>query len=600
MNNPFADTFIPKAPQNVTLPTFAGGMVRNKASTVLPEGTVYLASNWNVTEKGPTRRFGSIKFAGGATISYAPIRDTCDLFKSDGTQRIGVMDTRFLYVQSGANLVRHSYGTTAGTIKTSGTHLVGNSSTNWTAAGLLANDVFQAKPGTASAQELYISTILSKSHALLASAPSPGPYAAGSAYKIHKAFNYNKSVFVDYAMVDSKIVLADGVRTLQAWDGTSMAVFNAALAFAPRCVAYWMDRLFAGMTVEAGITYRSRIRWSKTTDHTSFIASPDVQWQDRPYSPGSLLRLVPMGKLLIGYYEDRIDLGRPTNIAGDVLPVQFEVLDTGGAGLVGMKAVTRFYDGHFLMLDDGIYFFSPSSGVPQNIGEPIWQDAVRGLKTLQGVIASIDWQNDCVRFGIPDISGNIQTVWAYNYKSKAWHRDEIPCTSLSIILQTQAPTIDAAVGTIDAQTGAFDDLASSYKKQLAFGRAGALSLLDAAAADDFDGSTISATLETGDFTWQAPNDVKSVFSLSLKTDRLMENSTSFLVEGSTNRGLTWKNLGNLVIAQNDDENQVGFKLMGSMIRFRFTCATRVLPFTIAEVVLRVRGRGRELRFSTAD
>jgi hypothetical protein len=80
----------------------------------------------------------------------------------------------------------------------------------------------------------------------------------------------------------------------------------------------------------------------------------------------------------------------------------------------------------------------------------------------------------------------------------------------------------------------------------------------------------------------------------------LEVVTSFVVEGSVNRGLTWKLLGLLTIAVNDDENQVGFRLMGTTIRFRLTCSTRVLPFTIAEIVLRMKGRGRELRFSTVD
>lgn len=596
--------FVPKAPQNLSLPNFSRGMVKNVSSTVLPEGASLLASNWSITAKGPTRRVGSIKFAGGATVSYAPVRDSVQLFKNDGTQRIGVIDSRFLYLQSGSNLCRQSFGTSAGTIRTSAAHVRGNGSTVFTAAALRAGDAFAIKPGTASAQEFIISSVISKSHLLLATTPTPGPFVTGSAYRAYKAFDYNKSLFVDWTVTDIStgnpvVVFADGARPLWSWNGSALAPYGS-LTFLPRCVTYWMDRIFCGYIQEGSTIYRSRTRWSKTTDHTSFVASPDIQWQDRPYSPGAMLRLVPMGKLLIAYYEDRIDIGRPTNYPGDTLPVAFELLDTGGAGLVGMKAVARFYDGHFLMMDDGIYFFSAASGVPQNIGEDIWKEATDGLKTLQGVVAQIDWQNDSVLFAIPDIMGMIEALWCYNYKSKGWSRYEIPCTSVSTIMQTQAPTIDGSSGDIDSQTGTFDDLASSYKKQIAFGRAGAISILDRNALDDFDGSLISAVLETGDFSWQAPNDIKSVFALSLKTDRLMESTVTFTIEGSTNRGLSWKSLGTLTIAANDDENQIGFKLMGSMIRFRITTSTRVLPFTISEIVLRVRGRGRELRFSTAD
>jgi hypothetical protein len=265
-----------------------------------------------------------------------------------------------------------------------------------------------------------------------------------------------------------------------------------------------------------------------------------------------------------------------------------------------MKAVASFFDGHFLVMDDGIKFFSTSTGVPQNIGDAIWKEATSGLKTLRGVRVNIDWQNDSVIFAFPDNSQVIQFVWNYNYKSKAWSRYELPCTSLSSILQNQGETIDEASGTIASQTGSFDDLASAYKKQLAFGRAGAINLFQEDRAIDFDGSVITSVLETGDFSWQAPNDLKSVFSLSLKTDRLMEATTIFVVEGSVNRGLTWKALGNIVIAASDDEGQVGFKLTGSTVRFRITCSANVLPFVQAEMVLRVRGRGRQLLFSSKD
>lgn len=597
----FNDTFIPKPPVNVPLPLLNKGMKRNVPSTVLPEGNVHLASNWNVTDKGPTRRAGTIKFVGSAVVSYAPVRDTFQLFVTAGTQRLGVVDSKFVYLKSASTLTRMNYGTSAGTIRTSGAHVIGNASTKFVTDALLAGDYISIKPGTASAQELLIESITSKSHLTLTSTPSPGPYASGAHYHAYKALAYGASSFIDHALCDTKIVIVDGVRAPVAWNGASVSAFGS-LTIVPKCVTFWQDRLFFGNIIEGSSYLRSRVRWSKTTDHTSFIASPDVQWQDRPYSDGALLRLVPMGKLLIAYYEDRIDIGRPTNIAGDLLPVAFEAVDTGGSGLAGQRAVARFYDGHFVVLSDGIYYFSASSGIPQNIGEDIWKEATAGLRSLRGVRAAIDWTGDSVVFGIPNVLGNITCLWRFNYKAKAWSRDEIACTSLSSIamLASSEGTWDVASGAWNDQTAKWDDAPADFVRYLAVGQTGTVVLLDPLMDDEHDDSAIVAVLETGDYSWQAPNDLKSVLSLSLKTDRLMETETSFTIEGSLNRGLTWKTLGTLVIPANEDEEMVNFKMLGSTVRFRITCATRVVPFTIAEIVLRVRGRGREIRFSSTD
>jgi hypothetical protein len=588
--------FVPNDPIDVSLGILNKGMVRNIATTALPEGSVYTAKNFHVETDGLTKRSGSINFAGGATVLYAPARDVIQLWKTDGIQKIGVIDTRFLYSVSGSSLSRQGYSYSTGTIKTSAA-LVRGSSTNWTASNIKADDYILLKPGV-SQQEIRISQVNNKSLLTLASTPSPGPYASGTAYRIYRSFSYSKTYFVDWTTCDNKLVLADGGRPLFSWDGTTLGAFSSPLTFIPKCVCYFQDRLFCGNTTEGSYRYRWRIRWSKITDHTSFIASPDVQWLDRPYSPGELLRLVPMGKLLIAYYRDRVEIGRPTNIAGDLLPVSFEQVSTGGSGLVGMKAVVPFYDGHFLMMDDNVYFFSNSGFQP--IGDPIWKEMTKGLKTLQGVYAAVDWNNDCVMFGIPQDLGQITKLWIYNYKSKSWSYDEVTCDMIGSISQATAYTIDGSVGTIDSQTDRFDDLQSSFFKYLAFSQGGALALFTPGVGDDYNGNPVEAVFETGDYEFGLPNGIKTVFEMSIKTDRLLSSDTTFVVQGSTNRGLDWKSLGNLVIHQNEDESDVSFKLTGSMIRFRVTIGSITPPFKVTEIILHLAKRGREIRFTPKD
>ena len=92
----FNDTFIPKPPENVPLPLLSKGMTRRYPSTVLPEGYVFLSSNWNAAERGPTRRAGSIRFAGGAVVTYAPVRDTVTRFITNGSLCTRILARRFL------------------------------------------------------------------------------------------------------------------------------------------------------------------------------------------------------------------------------------------------------------------------------------------------------------------------------------------------------------------------------------------------------------------------------------------------------------------------------------------------------------------------
>jgi len=597
----------PKEPQNVDSGPLVGGMVRNKGTDSLSPGEVLTAKNWHAEPTGLTRRPGSVAFAGGATVVYAPVRDLLSFFKMDATQKIGVLDSRFLYLQSGTSLVRQGLTYSTGTMKTSGAYLVAagavNFSTGTGGANIMGGDYALLKPG-ASQQELQVVARTTKSKLQLASAPSPGPYAAGSAYKVYKGFNYvGNSKWVDWAIApvtkttgQPKIVLADGRRPLWSWDGGTLSTWAAALTFIPLCVCYFQDRVYCGNIIEGANTFKRRWRWSTTLDATAFIGTPDTQWVDRPYGDGELLRIVPFGKLLAGFYSDGIDIARPSNYAGDTNPLAFEQLNTGGSGLVGMRAVKRFYDGVFCALSDGFYFLD-NNGF-QNIGEAIWKHATEGVLNMQGTVVEIDWRNRSVVFGVPSIDGSeIGVLWVYNYETKKWSWDDVPCSMLGTFIERASGlTWDNAPGTWDSQTLQWDSIAASYRGKLAFGRSGKIGLYDPSALGDFDGSNIDSVIETGDWEFDEPQKVKTAFQLVLEANGNMSADAPFTVEGSTDRGLTWKALGTLVIRGGSDKAQLTFKLTGHMMRFRITFAGQSPSFTISGYSMRVRVRGRETHF----
>ena len=120
---------------------------------------------------------------------------------------------------------------------------------------------------------------------------------------------------------------------------------------------------------------------------------------------------------------------------------------------------------------------------------------------------------------------------------------------------------------------------------------------------------IESVLETQDMDFGLPDTDKSVMSLGL---RLMDDSDStrtttvkFRVEGSTNRGKTWRYLGALRISADDDEDAITFRMTGPTIRFRISTGSvsygttaACAPWTILELTSRVRARGAEQQRGT--
>ena len=107
---------------------------------------------------------------------------------------------------------------------------------------------------------------------------------------------------------------------------------------------------------------------------------------------------------------------------------------------------------------------------------------------------------------------------------------------------------------------------------------------------------IVAVYETGDFDFDDPDVIKTFLRISLKVDFEIEPNEDvlFAVQGSWNRGRSWKALGTLRIKNTYDEGYINFLLTSSHVRFKFTCSNAIAPFTITEAVLKVRTRGEEL------
>jgi hypothetical protein len=215
----------------------------------------------------------------------------------------------------------------------------------------------------------------------------------------------------------------------------------------PHCVCYHKDRVWIANTFEGSTQYRQRIRWTSPGDMDNFVLGG---WLDLPYTQGAIKKLVPLGDFLVAYFDDAIFLGRPASFGTN--PMSFQQVETGGVGLLGMKAVTRYLDGHFFVGQDDMYLLTASGVVP--IGSPV---ARRTIQSCGGshhwmIQTTIDQINERVIFGFPKSGDEMEELWSYSYKAKAWTYDKITCQSLSSNSYIAALTWDT-IATAPYSTG---------------------------------------------------------------------------------------------------------------------------------------------------
>lgn len=194
-------------------------------------------------------------------------------------------------------------------------------------------------------------------------------------------------------------------------------------------LAYFDDRLWVGNTTEQGTRFTQRIRWS---DPVNFSRFQPINYIDLPYGGGELIKLLPLGSLIVAYYTDAIYIGRPTNIA--TRPYLFERLETGKMGLVSQRAIVAWNDGHFFVGTDNIYTLT-MSGALQTIGSPVLEETLEYTKSLSltnFIQVEHDPNTESIVFIFPDVvedtieMKSIATkLWRLNYKTSGWSYDEV-------------------------------------------------------------------------------------------------------------------------------------------------------------------------------
>lgn len=439
-----------------------------------------------------------------------------------------------------------------------------------------------------------------------------GSYFTLTNIRVVRSFKAQQPSLIDFVVADGELIFAspevpllvynDSTEELELFiqsDSNRIDYGSGPIDFQCECVTFYNDRLFVGHTIDSNDgDKRQRIRWSTLTDKRDF--SDSEAYLDLPYVSGQLKRLVPMGNILVAYFDDGIFFGTTSDIKG--LPLSFQQVETGGNGLVGSKAVVSWLNGHFFVGQDDIYYLSNKG--PERIGSTVVDQTLGVCQKPWRVYVVIDPVRYRVVFGFPLANDIMENLWSYEYRSEAWSYRKVSTWMVA------NPMVNTEL-TWDDLTGSWDNLSSlSYswddlnyndpRRQLYVEYDNKLYQLSDNAALTFDGSVIDGLIETQDYDFDAPDELKTATRLSLKITETgsRSNPIVFTVKGSTNRGRNWKDLGKLKIRTNADEGYVNFAMTGSTFRFRLETDSEVLSYTINEMVARIVPRGRELSLGT--
>jgi hypothetical protein len=407
------------------------GIVLNVPPQMVAEGACLEAKNLVATGGGLKRRPGT-KLFNSLAASYPPWQALDSFWSVSGVQKLIAMDQKFVYeITLGTTTGlywEYAPGTSHVTTTAGSTAVAADIDTHWNDSvnELGYRDVLVYGATYEFADEI---TSITNGTALVLTSGASGSYH-GANWKIRRSFGATQPYIVDSVVITGgtpKILFADSSRFLYSYNGTDFTDYNAAETdLIPSCVTYFKNRVWIANIFEGGQQCRQRIRWTELGDLDDFT---NGGYLDLPYVKGEIKRLVPLGDFLVAFFDDAIYVGRQTNLLN--LPLSFQKLETGGVGLLGMRAVTSWIDSLFFVGQDDIYALSPNGLAP--IGTPIVKRSIVEVAPTRHwkICAATDLLNDRVLFGFPKDTNEIEAIWSFNYKTKAWTWEDINCHMLA-------------------------------------------------------------------------------------------------------------------------------------------------------------------------
>lgn len=596
---------LPKRKQKEFVRPLNGGIRNDLPSTLMPPGSFkdingFIAQPYGLRRRPATSRYGDW------TVDFPPIQGLWTVRSVTGASYSVLMDRRKIYIIAPGSRTAVDWTYTTGTVSaTAGSKTVTGSETAWATNTnwILAGDrIFitgetgtanETNAGSTAIKTYIIASVDSATQFTLETAITAGFSPSGATYVVYRSLGAAEASIAAPVNVNDTLYFTDGQRPIQTVTnnpGNAWALLNPDHKYTPHAIAYFGDRLWVADINDphgdlgggSGLRYRQRIAWSNLGVGNLNVFDSAYDFIQLPYGFGAVRRLMPMSQFLIAYFTDSIWFGQPSNLPS--LPLQWTKFETGGMGLVTPLAVTAYLDGHFFVGQDDIYFVS-QRGV-QGVGTPVVKDMLKTVSSEAGVRAVTDYSTSTVVFGIPTSGSQITELWRFNVKTKGWSKEDRATNFMqtdTLIETISWDNLEANIGGTNWEAfetynyNSWDTLLTevAWNQQLFFNVEGELYFYqdDSGDLDADSKNTPIGVVVTGDHDMGYPDLTKIWTSFSLELESPlpeMENTDTLNItlEGSTDKGISWKKLGALSIEVGGDEDEVNFRLTGSAARFR--------------------------------
>lgn len=284
---------------------------------------------------------------------------------------------------------------------------------------------------------------------------------------------------------------------IQKWDGAAANVVD--LAGSPPkagCLAAFQTYLLLG-NLASNIR---GVQWSDTGNPESWTpgGASDAGSLTLFQDPGKIYRLLPLGEVCVAYRE--YSLHNIFYVGTPFVFGQRQIYSSGG--LIGPRAVVDLGPFHLYWGDDNVYAYNGAERMP--VANDIFDEMIYGIDSAYrtSILAVHEINDREVFFCYPEPgnSGLLTKAWVFNYMLNTWREETLDISAGGRWRNINPTPWDSLVGTWDAQTQTWDQIAGGSQQHIAVVTtpAGVVRYIDRDTVD-VEGSARERYFETGIF-----------------------------------------------------------------------------------------------------
>lgn len=301
--------------------------------------------------------------------------------------------------------------------------------------------------------------------------------------------------FTQYGQLVVATQIQAPVQSISAGSSAATSLITSSTKPRARHLATVRDFLVLGNTLESGVRYPQRVRWSAFDNAADFDQSQTTLsgFQDL-LGNGGVVQAIRGGEEGIIFQERSI---WKMTFIGTPLIWQFDEIQPN-RGTIAPFSVIRYGDRVYYIDEDGFYVLNARSGAVQDIGkERVNEFFFNDLDTGNSVRirSSIDPREGIVVWGYPganSVSGEISRLLVYSWKVDRWSLVNQTLDDLYFAL-SQGFTLEE----LDQFSTSIDTLAFSLDSRVWAGGLATLGGINTSGELlDYDGTPLNATLET--------------------------------------------------------------------------------------------------------